>query len=155
MITQIKPTVVAICISPGGIPKLPVDEILITAEGLSGDGHNHVKHRTSMQAVCLQDHELLEEVSQEGIALSYGTIGENLTMRGLNVQSLPIETRLEFEGGVILEITKVRMPCYVLDAVDSRLKDWLKGRCGMYARVIVGGKLRKNEAVLSISCVSR
>ena len=143
-------TVVAICTSPGGIPKLPMDEVLVTVSGLSGDGHNHSKHRTPMQAVCLQDVEHLEAVTREGIALTWGAIGENLTVRGLNVQSLPIGTVLEFEGGVTLELTKVRKPCYVLDAVDVRLKEWMVDRCGMYAKVIREGVIKKNAAVSKI-----
>lgn len=148
---MIPATVISISISPGGIPKLPVDEVLVTSSGLIGDGHNHAKHRTPMQAVCLQDVELLEDVSnEEGIALACGTIGENLTVRGLHVQNLPIGTGIEFEGGVFLEITKVRMPCYVLDTVDVRLKYWLKDRCGMYAKVIREGVIKKNAAVRRI-----
>ena len=144
---QESPIVVSISISPGGIPKLSVDEIRITFSGLSGDGHNHAKHCSSMQAVCLQDIELLEDVSREGIALSYGTIGENLTVRGLGVQNLSIGTGLEFEGGVVLEITKARMPCYVLDSIDVRLKEWMKDRCGMYAKVVREGIIKKNAAI--------
>lgn len=143
-------TVVALCVSQGGIPKLPVEEIAVTFSGLSGDGHNHAKHRTPVQAVCLQDAELLEEVTREGIPLECGTIGENLTVKGLNVQSLPIGTVIEFEGGVVIEITKVRKPCYVLDAVDTRLQMWMKDRCGMYARVVREGVIKKNAAVSKI-----
>jgi MOSC domain-containing protein YiiM len=151
MIKQESPIVVNISISPGGIPKLPVDEILVTVSGLLGDGHNHAKHCSPMQAVCLQDVELLEDVSkEEGIALSCGAIGENLTVRGLSVQNLSIGTGLEFEGGVILEITKVRMPCYVLDSIDVRLKEWLNGRCGMYAKVVREGVIKKNEGIRNI-----
>jgi len=151
MIKDESPIVISISISPGGIPKLPVDEIRITFSGLSGDGHNHTKHCSPMQAVCLQDVELLEDVSkEEGIALSCGTIGENLTLRGLGVQNLSLGTGLEFEGGVILEITKIRMPCYVLDSIDVRLKEWLKGRCGMYAKVVREGVIKKNAAIRNI-----
>lgn len=151
MIDRPLPMVVAICVSSGGIPKLPVDEILITSDGLWGDGHDHPKHRSPWQAVCLQDKEHLDAVTNEGIPLVCGTIGENLTLQGLDVQNLPIGTRLEFEGGVILETTKVRTPCYVLDRVDVRLKEWLKGRCGMYAKVIRPGMLKKKAIVSGVA----
>ena len=151
MIKQQMPMVISISVSRGGIPKLPIDEVLVTASGLSGDGHNHAKHCSPMQAVCLQDVELLEDVTkEEGIDLSCGTIGENLTVRGLSVQNLSIGTGLEFEGGVVLEITKVRMPCYVLDSIDVRLKEWLKGRCGMYAKVVREGVIKKNAAIRNV-----
>jgi molybdopterin adenylyltransferase len=142
------PHIIGISISKGGIPKLPREEAVITTAGLLGDGHNHAKHYALNQAVSLQDVELLEEVSaQYGIALSCGTIGENLTVRGLHVQRMSLGTQLMFEGGVVLELTKVRTPCYVLDALDPRLKEWILGRCGMYAKVIREGVVKKGESI--------
>jgi MOSC domain-containing protein YiiM len=138
--------VISISTSKGGIPKIPINDVVITFAGLKGDGHNHAKHNSPLQAVCLQDFELIQEVSRE-IPLSFGTIGENLMVRGLNVQRLPLGTVLTFEGGVVLELTKVRMPCYVLDSIDPRLKELLIGRCGMYAKVIREGLLKRGEAI--------
>ena len=102
MDTSIQPSVVSISVSGGGIPKLSLDEALVATSGLMGDGHNHAKHYSLLQAVCLQDIELLEEVSREGISLSCGIIGENLTVKGLGVQKLFPGTFLSFEGGVVL-----------------------------------------------------
>ncbi len=149
-----KPSIINISISSGGIPKMPVDEALVTVSGLKGDGHNHAKHYSPLQAVCLQDIELLEEVSREGIPLSCGTIGENLTVQGLGVQKLSPGTFLAFEGGVVLKLTKQRMPCYVLDAIDVRLKEWLQDRCGMYAQVVCEGVIKKNAKIQTVSPIS-
>ena len=63
--------------------------------------------------------------------------------------------RAEFEAldfqklrvDVVLELTKRRGPCYVLDAIDPRLKDAIAGRCGFYAKVITTGALRPGEFV--------
>ncbi len=143
----LSPVIVNVSVSAGGIPKFSMDEAAVTFSGLAGDGHHHAKHCSPMQAVCLQDEELLQEVTREGITLDHGTIGENLTVRGLDVQNLPLGARLEIEGGVILELTKVRKPCYVLDAIDLRLKDWIVGRCGMYAKVISEGVIKKNASI--------
>lgn len=145
------PMVLAVNISGGGIPKLPVEEARVDAAGLEGDWHNHEKHRTPVQAVCLQDIERLEELSYEGFYLTAGQTGENLTVRGLDVNSLVLGTVLEFSGGVVLELTKVRKPCYVLDAIDPRLKDVIAGRCGLYAKVIQGGALKAGETIRVIS----
>jgi MOSC domain-containing protein YiiM len=142
-----KAVVLSINISPGGIPKVPVDSIRITVNGLKGDGHNHEKHRTPFQAVCLQDIEELEELRKEGYPLFAGTTGENLTVKGLNVNALKIGTILRFAGGVILELTKVRKPCYVLDSIDSRLKEVILGRCGTYAKVLQEGMLRAGDMI--------
>lgn len=141
------PVIVAINISRGGIPKFPVSSIMIHSGGLEGDGHNHEKHRTPLQAVCFQDEEKLDELKAAGYELRAGTTGENLTVRNLHVNSLPLGTVLKFSGGVVVELTKVRKPCYVLDAIHPKLKEDIVGRCGMYAKVLTGGLLRRGESI--------
>ncbi len=142
----LSPQVVAVCTSGGGIPKLARPFVEVNSAGLKGDGHNHAKHNTPMQAVCLQDIEALEELSAEGFTLSCGTTGENLTIRHGRVNQLPVGTILEFEGGVVLELTKIRKPCYVLDAIDPRLKEVIIDRCGIYARVVQEGIIKAGES---------
>jgi MOSC domain-containing protein YiiM len=126
---------------------LPVESIRITTSGLEGDGHNHAKHYDSIQAVCLQDVEKLAELRNKGYDLFPGAGGENLTVKNLNVNDLPAGTVLAFSGGVVLEISKVRKPCYVMDAIHPKLKEDALGRHGMYARVIVEGILGMGETI--------
>ncbi len=142
-----KPYLQAICISAGGIPKRSVEAVYVSCRGLAGDGHDHEKHNRPEQAICLQDWELLQELAQEGFPLACGTIGENLTVRSLNVQRLTPGTILRFSGGVALELTKERKPCYVLDSIDPRLKEAIVGRCGFYARVLSEGIIRSTETI--------
>ncbi len=142
--------VISINVSSGGIPKLPQSRICVGVEGLEGDGHNHEKHRTSFQAVCLQDIEKLEELISEGYSLSPGATGENLTVQNLNVNALPLGTILRFSNGVVLELTKVRKPCYVLDGINPRLKEDIAGRCGIYAKVLREGSFMQGEAIEAI-----
>ncbi len=52
-----------------------------------------------------------------------------------------------FSGGVILELTKIRKPCYVLDAIDPRLKEVIIGRCGFYAKVLQEGLINTGDNI--------
>lgn len=146
--------VLSINISKGGIPKRSIESVRITFSGLDGDGHNHLKHCDPIQAVCLQDIEKLEELSRKGYPLKPGSTGENLTVKNLHVNALPLGTILKFPGGVILEISKVRKPCYVMDAIDLQLKSDALGRHGMYAKVIQEGIISREDsiAVIHPSC---
>ena len=136
------PTVDSINLSPGGIPKRPVESIEVSDAGLLGDGHDHEKHRTPVQAISLIDLELLEAIAEEtGIPLAPGDLGENLTVAGVGAQLLTAGDRLVFDGGVALEITRVRPPCYVLDSISPEFKRILWNRIGMYARVLEPGML--------------
>ncbi len=139
--------IVSINISKGGIPKLPRENAELTASGLKGDGHNHKKHYHPDQAVCFQDLETLEQLNREGYSLTPGAIGENLTVEHLEVNHLSPGTRLELAGGVVLEITKTRKPCYVLDAIDPQLKEDIAGRCGTYAKVLKEGTMTRGEHI--------
>lgn len=134
-------------ISPGGIPKSPIDVGEVTTDGLAGDGHDHDKHNTPLQALSLIDVEDLDDLRREGFAVGPGATGENVTLGNLDVDLLEVGDRLEFSGGVVVELTKRRRPCYVLDAIDPELKKAIVGRCGFYGRVVTTGDLRPGERI--------
>ncbi len=142
-----RPTVISVNISPGGIPKRPIDTGSVSTEGLAGDGHDHEKHITPIQAICLIDAEDLDDLRAEGYDVGPGALGENVTVRGLEVDALAPGDRLRFSGGVELEYTKPRSPCYVLDAISPQLKEVVKGRCGGYAKVVTAGEIRPGETI--------
>ena len=133
--------VISINISNGGVPKLPVESVYISDKGLAGDEHNHEKHYRLTQAVCIQDMEQLQALCQKGYDLKPGTAGENLTVQGLNVNSQPVGTILEFAGGVVLEITRTRPTCYIMDQIHPQLKQDATDCHGMYAKVNTPGHL--------------
>ncbi len=146
--------VISINISEGGVPKLPVESVYVSEAGLEGDGHNHEKHYRLSQAVCIQDMECLEELKSMGYSLEPGTAGENLTVRGLNVNALPIGSILKFSGGLVLEVTRVRPTCYVMDQIHPKLKVDAENRHGMYAKVLKFSNLVVGESIeLSLSSV--
>jgi MOSC domain-containing protein YiiM len=140
-------TVLAVCISKGGVPKLPVESARVTVEGIVGDGRDHAKHAKPTRAVSIQDDELLAELRAEGYPVEHGSMGENLTVRGLDVQHLAPGTQLALSGGVVLELTEVRKPCFVLDPIDPRLKEAVVERCGFMAKVVKEGELRSGEVI--------
>lgn len=139
--------VVAVCISAGGVPKTPVESAELRVAGLEGDGHDHDKHCRPHRALTIQDLELLEDIKAEGYAVGPGIIGENVTVRNLHVQRLLPGDRLSFEGGPIVELTEVRKPCYVLDAVHPDLKDVVVERCGYLARVVQTGRIHPGQRI--------
>ena len=139
--------VIAVNISGGGIPKLPVPVAHVTMSGLEGDAHDHAKHNTPLQAICLINGEILDDLRAEGFDVGPGATGENLTVRGLDVEALEPGDLLRLSGGVQLEYTKKRKPCFVLDAIHEDLKDAIRGRCGGYAKVVEGGEIRPGETI--------
>lgn len=144
---QLIGTIRSVNTSPGGIPKLPQDAVAVSRVGLHGDGRNHAKHDREFRAISLLDAELLEVEPYRPYHLLDGQLGENLTVTGLGAQGLLPGTRLRTGGGVELEVTEPRTPCYVLDAIDPRLQHEAWGRCGVMARVITEGVIRRGEPI--------
>lgn len=143
--------IVAVCLSHGGIPKTPRPEAQLAADGFVGDGHEHKKHIQPHRAVLIQDEEKLEELRLEGYALAPGAMGENLTVRGLNVQSLSPGTRLRLENGPLLQLSEPRRPCFVLDQIDSRLQEDVVGRCGYLSKVLEEGRVHEGQRIDVVS----
>jgi MOSC domain-containing protein YiiM len=140
------PCVLAVSISAGGIPKRPLERGRVTTSGVAGDGRNHAKHIRPDRAISLWDVEILQQLVAEGFPLEPGAAGENLTVAGLNVQPMAPGTRLRI-GDVLLKLEQPRKPCYVLDAIDPRLKDTMAGRCGYMASVLREGTIRPGMAI--------
>ncbi|MCL6502264.1 MAG: MOSC domain-containing protein [Pirellulales bacterium] len=138
--------VVAVCVSAGGIPKLPTEQVLIQQDGLEGDRHAHAKHCRPDRAVSLLDVEVMQELVAEGFPLVPGATGENLSIQGLHVQSLAPGMVLRV-GEAMLRLTAPRKPCYVLDAIHPCLKDAIVGRCGYLAEVLAPGVVRTGDEV--------
>ncbi len=148
MIEAPQPTVIAVNISAGGIPKSPQEIAEVREGGLVGDGHNHDKHNTPLQALSIIDVEDLDDLRDEGFDVYPGATGENVTVTGLDIDDLTIGDRLRFSGGLEVELSKKRKPCYVLDAIDPELKVAIVDRCGFYARVITPARLSPGESIL-------
>lgn len=132
--------VVAVCISAGSVPKLPLNSAKVTKEGVAGDQHAHAKHYRPDRAVSIFDIERMRDLVVEGFPLKPGTAGENLTVEGLDVQAKQPGTLLQI-GEVILQLETPRKPCYVLDKIDSQLQYAIAGRCGYMASVVREGTI--------------
>ena len=141
-------------ISPGGVPKLRVERAGVTAGGLVGDGHNDTRHHGGPDAaVCLFSREVIERLRAEGHPIGPGTIGENVTVEGLDWAAVVPGCRLVFEGGVELEVVKYTNPCATIGESFRGLEfrrikqDLHPGESRVYARVIREGELRAGAAV--------
>ncbi|MCH2146444.1 MAG: MOSC domain-containing protein [Phycisphaerales bacterium] len=139
--------VISVNISGGGIPKLPVQKVEVQTMGLEGDGRSHEKHWHLDRAVSLMDIETLNVLTEDGYPLEPGAIGENVTTEALDMSSLNIGDTLTFSGGVVIELTELRKPCYVLDPLGESLKKDIVGRCGYLAKVIQAGTLEQGETI--------
>lgn len=143
--------------SPGGVPKLPLDEAWVGALGLSGDGHNEPvpSHGGPDKAVSLYAVESIARVAADGHTAFPGAFGENLTLEGVEMGTLAPGDRLRIGNRAVIEIVEHAQPCQTIAHwfVDRRIAR-ISGKAHpedvrWYARVIVEGTVRTGDAVRS------
>ena len=143
--------------SNGGIPKYATDgPAMLSPEGIEGDRHRNLKfHGGPNKAVLMLSLEHLDDLKAQGYVVSAGSLGENLTVSGLDATRWRTGQRYRIGDGPVIELTTLRVPCLNLDvynpAIKAELYDarckagdpetpkWARG--GFYARVIRGGLL--------------
>ena len=132
---------------------------LIAGMGVEGDAHAGVtvKHRSrvvrdptqpNLRQVHLLHEELFALLRKRGFAVEPGSLGENITTRGIDLLALPRGTRLRLGNSAEVEITGLRNPCLQLDQYQAGLTQAVLDRdtdgnllrlAGVMAIVIAGG----------------
>ncbi len=104
---------------------------LVEGMGVAGDAHagTLVQHRSrvrrdpnqpNLRQVHLLQAELLVEVRAAGHDVEPGGLGENILTEGLDILSLPTDTRLHI-GATIVRITGLRNPCRQINDFSAGL----------------------------------
>jgi hypothetical protein len=105
---------------------------LVTGFGVKGDSHwgTTVQHLVRVREdptlpnrrqVHLLHGELHDELKQKGFNVGPGTIGENITTRGIDLLSLPRGTHLFIGGDAVVELTGLRTPCKQIERYQAGL----------------------------------
>lgn len=142
--------VVSVQASPvGGVPRPAVERIYVEHGGVRGDRIRHTNvHGGPDQAVCLFDMETYRQLESEGMRVYPGAFAENLTSEGIDFFSLAPGHRLWIGEGVLLEISRPRIPCDALKVIDARLPQALVGRSGWKACVLAPGWILPGDPIV-------
>lgn len=146
-------------ISKGGLPKLAVGEAWAGRLGLEGDVQRTPKiHGGPRKALLLIAAEEIEALAAEGFPVGAGSLGENLTVRGLDFRGLR-EGMVFRAGGALIELTTPREPCRQLEIYNGgetgRIQRALKaesGRGGYYCAVVEAGLVRSGD-IISLAAI--
>jgi MOSC domain-containing protein YiiM len=143
----------SINISNGGVPKLPRESCYVSANGLQGDRQRDLRyHGGPDRAVCLYSLDLIEALQAEGHSIHPGSIGENLTVEGLDWSRMMPGARVKV-GAVELELTDYAAPCSNIARSFER-RQYVRvnqkvnaGWSRLYARVLTEGTVRVGDEV--------
>jgi MOSC domain-containing protein YiiM len=140
--------------SAGGVPKRAMEEALVTKRGLVSDRQaKPFIHGGPERALCLYAFELIEQLQREGHPVFPGSIGENVTLAGLDWAALEPGSRLALGPEVVIEISSYTSPCRTIAASftggefarisQQRHPGWSR----LYARVLETGRLAAGQRV--------
>jgi MOSC domain-containing protein YiiM len=141
--------------SHGGVPKLLVEEAMVGPLGIAGDYQRDTRHHGGPdRALCLYALEQIQRLQGEGHPIFPGSVGENITLEGIDNASLTPGTRLRLGDVVEIELTSYTAPCENVaesfaDGDFTRISEKLHpGESRIYARVLSGGVIRMGDPVL-------
>ena len=109
----------------------------VAGKGLEGDA----AFGRSRRQVLLVEGEVLDRFH-----LQPGQTRENVVVRGLRMADLAFGSRLAI-GPVILEVTGDCTPCKHMDELQPGLQEAIRGKRGILALVVEGGRIRVGDLV--------
>jgi len=137
---------------------------LVENHGVEGDAHagSHVRHRyiariwpgrPNNRQVHVMRAELFDELRAAGHSVKPGDLGENVTTSGLDLEHLPLGTRLHLGETAIVELTGLRTPCALIDRFQKGLRSQMisgttapRFKCGVLGVVLSGGRVTTGDS---------
>jgi MOSC domain-containing protein YiiM len=139
----------AVCLShKKGIVKKEQDQVVARENwGIEGDAHAGDWHRQ----VSLLAGESIDTVKKILPSLKNGAFAENIITRGVDLSGLNKGDRLQVGDEVVLEITQIGKECHNSGcAIKKATGDCIMPREGIFAQVIQGGTLTKEQEITVI-----
>jgi MOSC domain-containing protein YiiM len=145
-------------VSAGGVPKRAVPTARVTRRGIDGDAQrNRRLHGGPDRAVCLFSLERIRALQADGHPIAPGSIGENLTLEGVDWARVVPGLRLRLGADVVIQITDYAAPCANIggsfrDGGVARVAQRRHpGESRVYARVLHEGGLASGDPARILS----
>jgi len=121
---------------------------LVAAKGLAGD--RYFGRKPKMNVTLVQEEFLAEAAEEIGVSYRPGMSRRNITVRGVALNEL-IGRRFLI-GEAELEGVSLCEPCRNMErSIGSGAMAALSGRCGIRARVVRGGIVKKDDEIIDNS----
>ena len=138
------PIVVALQLNVGHRkPMVPVDRVnALLEQGFEGD--RHLKKANGTRTVLLMEQEVLDHFQ-----LAPGATREQVTVRGLELNTLVPGSRIRI-GGATLEVVGQCAPCERMNELKPGLREELQGRRGQFVRVVAPGSFAVGDTIVKV-----
>lgn len=137
----------AVCLSKkkGTVKEDVGQATLVEGMGLEGDAHAGFMHR-QVSLLALED---IEKMREKMPNLGPGSFAENITVKGLDMDSLSIGDRISV-GDTLLEVTQIGKECHSKCEIFKITGDCIMPKKGIFCAVIKGGRVKKGDVVKKV-----
>lgn len=130
-----------------GEKKTSVEEAdFIEGRGIEGDAHAGPGDKQ----VSLLSLESINKIKTKGVDVKPGSFAENVTVEGIGIYLLPIDTILHLGSEVKLRVTQLGKECINPCSIGKQIGDCVMPREGIFAEVIRGGKVKKGNKIIAV-----
>ena len=123
--------------------RVETDVLTLDKKGITSDKYYNKDIQRSVLLTSTQSYTLAKN---HHIVMPYGSLGENLLI-DYNPYHLSPGTKLQI-GTVLLEISQYCTMCDHLSKIDKQLPTLLKHDRGIFAKVIKGGVIKKEDKIV-------
>jgi len=141
--------VVAVCTSQKkGTKKTDIGRALLKENyGIEKDGH---ADSGSHRQVSLLSQSSIDKMKKLGLDVKPGDFAENITVSGMDVFKLPLNSLISIGEEVVLEITQIGKECHDRCAIFKQVGTCIMPVEGVFTRVIKGGFVNRDDVVVRI-----
>ncbi len=148
----------SIVYKPSALPDKPAEQYtrvplesaqLREGYGIEGDRKGgHPKRQLNIMS-----YETLQELEGEGFHVQPGQMGEQIIVKGLNINTLQPGSRVQFGAEAVIEVVENRHGCDRFEALQGKQRTEAAGRLGVIARVVHSGAIHVGDAVKTLEHV--
>ena len=138
--------IIAVCLSAAkGVQKRDVIRGVLEEDyGLVGDAHAAAGNHRQLSML---DKSSADKMRAMGLDINSGDFAENLTTEGMDLYTLPIGTRLETGGGVVMKVTQIGKECHKGCVISQQTGQCVMPTEGIFVRVIRGGTVKAGDSL--------
>ena len=146
-------SIVQVSASKGGVPKIALPAAEVGFRGLRGDAQRvRIHHGRPWQALCIYADEVIEMLQAEGHPIARGSVGENITVRGLPWENVRPGVSLRL-GTVLAHVQAYAEPCatnkaFFIGGDFNRMHADLGPVSRVYATVLTPGRVAPGDTAI-------
>lgn len=124
--------------------RVPLESALLTVEhGIDGDK----KGGNPARQLNVMSYETLSELGGEGFKVQPGQMGEQIILKGIHLNSLPVGERIQLGDEACIEVVSYRNGCDRFEAFQGKPRTDAKDRLGIMAKVVTRGTIKVGDPV--------